>query len=198
MRHRPYDLVAVGVLGEVAAGAGLERREERIVVGVGRQDHDLCARMLGADPARRLHAVAARHAQVHQDHVRGVFGDQPQRLLAVTGRTDHLDARQQPQQHHDALAHHRLVIGHDDPSRRPRRAVLSHAAPCHTRHPGTRSRTTNPSCSGPAGPASRVPPSSSARSRIPRRPYPEPVAASSPAARRPPPSRISSSTSPSR
>ncbi|CAM5378396.1 hypothetical protein SABIM44S_01247 [Streptomyces abikoensis] len=153
-------------------------------------------RVLGTDAARGLDAVAAGHPQVHQHHVRGVLGDEPHRLLAVGRRADHLDARQQPQQHHDSLAHHGLVVGHDDPR------DLAHAAGAHTatvtRHAGTRRRTTNPSSPDPAGPASSVPPSSSARSLIPSRPYPAPAAPSSPGAPRAPRSRTHSSTHPSR
>jgi hypothetical protein len=38
---RTFDFLAAGVFGEVAPGAGLQGGEERLVVGVGREDDDL-------------------------------------------------------------------------------------------------------------------------------------------------------------
>jgi hypothetical protein len=87
---RPYDLVAVGVLGEIAARPGPQRREESVVVGVRGEHDDLGAGVVGADPTGRLDAVAAGHAQIHQHDVRGEFGDEPYGLLAVARRPDHL------------------------------------------------------------------------------------------------------------
>ena len=66
-----------------------------------------------ASASRRVASIAvdARHPQVHQDHV-GRTGDrQPHRLLAVGRRADDLDARQQAEQHREALADDPLVVG---------------------------------------------------------------------------------------
>lgn len=165
--HGPYDLVAARVLGEIAAGPGSERGEQRGVVGVRGEHDDLCPGVFGPDASGRLHPVAAGHAQVHQHDVRIELGHQPHGLVPIGGGPDDLDPRQQPEQHHDALAHHGLIVRHDDTGRCP--ALL--------RHTGTFSITTNPSSYGPA---SSEPPSSSARSRIPSRPYPAPECVNSP------------------
>ena len=80
-------------------------------------------------------------------------GRERDRLLAVGGRADHLDAGQQLEQHRQALADDALVVGQQDADRV---LVAGHA--------GRNSSTRKPSEVGAA--ASR-PPSSSARSRIP-------------------------------
>ena len=71
-------------------------------------------------------------------------------LLAVRRGTDELDAVEQPEQRAEALADHALVVGEH-----------------HADHAGSHSSTLNPS---PVGPALSLPPSSSARSRMPVRP----------------------------
>src|SRR5262249_30593757 len=107
-------------------------------------------------------------AQVHQHHVRGQLGDEPDRLLPVPSGADDLDTGEQSEQHHDALAHHRLVVRHHDPGR---------LAALLFRHTGTFNVTTNPSSPGPA---SSKRGGSASRPRIPSRPYPAPDPVNSP------------------
>ena len=68
--HRAEELGALGALEQVAARAGLDRREDRIVV-VGHREHEHGDMGGGVDdPARRLDPIHAGHRQVHQDDVR--------------------------------------------------------------------------------------------------------------------------------
>jgi hypothetical protein len=118
-----------------------------VVVGVCRQRHDVDAGLV-AEATGCLDAVAAGHAQVHQDHVRALLARQCQRLLTVGGRAHHLHPLQQVEQQHQPVSDYALVVGYHDADG----------------HVGSHSVTRNPE---PVGPADRVPPSSSARSRMP-------------------------------
>ena len=69
------------------------------------------------DPRQRLQRLQPghhRHAHVHQHHVGLDLRDQLDRLLAVAGLGDHLDALGQRQQRADALAHQGLVVDQAD------------------------------------------------------------------------------------
>ena len=103
-----------------------------------------------AEAAGGLDAVAARHAQVHQHDVRPQPVGERERLVAVGRRADDLDPGEQPEQGGESFADDALVVGDQD------------ADGCV--HAGTHSSTRNPL---PVGPAVSVPPSSSARSRMP-------------------------------
>ena len=102
-----------------------------------------------AQAAGGLDAVAVRHAQVHQDDVGAQSAGQRERLLAVRGGPDDLDPGQEPQQHLEALADDPLVVRDQHPDRA---------------HAGTHSSTRKPIS---VAAAASVPPSSSARSRMP-------------------------------
>ncbi len=145
--QRLVDLGTAGVLGEVAARTGPQRVEDRAVVGVGGEDDDAHVGVLGAQPAGGLDAVAARHAQVHQHDVGRQLAGERDGLGAVGGGADDLDAGQQAEHHGQALADHPLVVGDEHPD-----------------HAGTARSTRNPSWSAVV---TSVPPSSSARSRMP-------------------------------
>ena len=71
-------------------------------------------------------------------------------LVAITGRTDHLDSLEQPEQGGQPFAHDPLVVGEEDPD-----GVV---------HAGIHKATRKPS---EMLPAVSWPPSSSARSRMP-------------------------------
>src|SRR5581483_2373828 len=146
-----------GVLRQETARACAQRLHDGAVVAVRREDDDVRLRSALADATRRLDAVAARHAEVHQDDLGAQPFDERDRLLAVGGAADDLEVGQQPEQRREPLAHDTLVVGEDD-----------------GRHAGTHSSTRNPA---PVAPAESVPPSSSARSRIPVSPYPASFAA---------------------
>src|SRR5271165_2004597 len=166
-QHRPADLGPGGVLGQVTERAGLQGADDRFVVGVGGQHDHLGLRMAGPDAARRLHPVAARHVQVHEDDLRVFRRDDLDGGLAVLGLAGHGDPGHGTEQQHQALADGGLVVGDDDGNRL---RVLGHAGIFRQiRHVPA------------AGPASSVPPAPAARSRRPFRPAPAPVAASGPA-----------------
>lgn len=106
------DLFPVGVLGQVAAGAGRQDGDDRLVVGVGGQGQHRDVRVLGEDPRGRLGTAHPRHPHVHQHHVRGGFTDRPHRLHPVAGSADHLHVVHQIEQGHQALADDLLVVDH--------------------------------------------------------------------------------------
>src|SRR6201996_1716500 len=109
------DLLGAGVFGQVAAGAGAERVDDRVVVGVGGEHDDLNIGAAVAELTGGGGAVQMGHAQIHQDHVGlGLLG-QPECFLAVGGGPHHLDIGQQAQEHGQAFAHHPLVIGGQHP-----------------------------------------------------------------------------------
>jgi len=91
---RAGDFLGSGVLGEVAAGAGAQRREHRFVVAVGGEHDDLYLGQGRADAAGCLDPVDAGHPQVHQHHVGAVLGGQGHSVLAVLRGGDQLDAGQ--------------------------------------------------------------------------------------------------------
>jgi hypothetical protein len=160
----PRNLRDPGVLGQVTPGARLERIENRRFIGVRGQDHDLGVRLRRPDPPGRLDPVEPGHPQVHQYDVGAMASAQRHRLLTVTGGGDWLDVGRGIEQGHEAFPDHRLVVHDHHPDgavhriSRPARADGGAGSRSSTRHPPfTR-------------PALRVPPSNSARSRIPRTP----------------------------
>ena len=64
--------------------------------------------------------------QVKQDRVWLVLGYQPQCLLAVRGRADHVNARQPAEQQDQALAHAGLIVRDNDAQRRVHSAHAGH------------------------------------------------------------------------
>jgi hypothetical protein len=96
--QRLGDVRAVGVLGEVAARAGVQGVQDGVVVGVRGEHHDGDVRVLGGQPAGRADAVEDGHVQVEQDRVGIVRGHQVQGLLPVRGGACHLDAGQATEQ----------------------------------------------------------------------------------------------------
>jgi hypothetical protein len=97
--YRVQNRAAVGVLGQVAAGAGLQRGQDRLVVPERGQDDDGHLGMGGADPSGRLDTVHNGHVQVHQDDVRVMFGGQIHRLVAVGRAGDDVDIVVQAEHH---------------------------------------------------------------------------------------------------
>ncbi len=108
---RVGDLVLLGALEQVAAGAGLHRGEHGGVLVVHRQHQH---RGLGhrlADPPGRLDPVEAGHPDVHQHDVRlGQLG-LADRGLAVLGLADHLEVVEGAEQRGQAPAYDGVVVG---------------------------------------------------------------------------------------
>ena len=130
-------------------------------------------------------AVKHGHVQVEQDRVGLVLGHQVERLLAVGGGADHVDAGQPAEQQDQTLADAGLVVGDDDAQRPGRRSSGGHRAvipgePGKAGEAGEDAETGSAAMSWDAsgswaatahspsrGPASSVPFSSSRRSRMP-------------------------------
>ena len=91
------------------------------------------------------------------------FGGLPHRVVAVDRRTDDEDPGQQPDQGDQALPDHLLVVRDQDQDR----LVSGRFGHDATGSAGSCSRTPNPAS---VGPAVSLPPSNSARSRMPVRP----------------------------
>ena len=162
------DLLGAGVLGQEAAGARLQRGEHPGVVGVRGQHDDGGLGPQPPEPLGRLDPVAPGHVQVHQDDVRPQLQRLPDGVVAVDRGADDGDPGQQAQQRHQPFPHDLLVVGDEDLDIRAFPFLRVHPHPTRsrgrTRLVGRHSATRNPS---PVGPAVSVPPSNSARSRIP-------------------------------
>ena len=106
--------------------------------------------------------------QVEQDRVGPVLGYEPERLLAVRGRADHVDAREPAEEQDQALAHAGLIVRDNDAQRRLHSA---HAVILAVFSSGVESGTWAVTTQQlPSLPASSVPFSIRSRSRIPVRP----------------------------
>jgi hypothetical protein len=94
------DLGSGRVLGQVAERPGLQRADDRLVVGVRGEHDDAGVRMLGGDPPGRGHPVAAGHVQVHEHDLRADRGDKLGRRLTVRRLAGHDDSWQRAEQQH--------------------------------------------------------------------------------------------------
>ena len=105
------------VLQQEARGARLDRRIDVLVEVERRQDHDpwRLAGLLWIDQAsRRPEPVKPGHADVHQDHVRAAEAGEVDRAFAVSRLGDDLDVGLRVEDHPEAAAHERLVVGDRD------------------------------------------------------------------------------------
>lgn len=87
---------------------------------VGGAEHHRRLRLVLAQQTRGFQAVDAGHGDVQQHQIRMQVVALLQHLLAVFGLADHLDVRMFTQQHAQALARQRLVIGDQHPHLRGR------------------------------------------------------------------------------
>src|SRR6476661_781397 len=163
-RHDPdpgQQVAGRGVLEQEPAGARPERSVDVFVQVEGGQDeHPDVLGLLGpADYPGRFQPVQMRHPDVHQDDVGPFLPGQRDRLGAVAGLADDLEVRRGINEHPEAAAHERLVVGHQDPD---------HLGTCAI---GKQARTRKPP-SGP-GAALNSPPNTVTRSRMPVIPWPE-------------------------
>src|SRR5215217_3060536 len=115
--YRPVQLLGVGVLKEVAYRPGAHGLRHRSILKDAGERHDLHLRQLRADGSDGLYAVHDGHEEVHQDDVGLELPGHLQRLLAVLRFADHLELRVEGEEHPQALAHHAVVVGYQDPYR---------------------------------------------------------------------------------
>ncbi len=108
---RAFDLFCARVLGEIAVRAGLQRREERVVVGVGGEHEHVRFGQGRANRPCRLGAVQLGHAEVHEDDVGAQLAGELDGFDAVGGRADDLDVVGEPDEHGESLADGALVVG---------------------------------------------------------------------------------------
>src|SRR6187200_1183555 len=141
-------------------------------------------RWIRGDRGSCADSITARHADVHQDDIGMFASDDRKRSVPVARCADHDDLRIRSEQSSEARAYELLVIDDHDGDHRGRSEATGRLAV--TRNP--------PSW---AGPADRLPPSASARSRIPVMPLPPPECGPRPLAAPSPSSRIATSTRPS-
>ena len=90
---RGLHLVGAGALEQVAGRAGPDRAEHGLVVLVHGQHHDPDAGLPAGDHPGGLDAVEVRHLDVHHHDVGHGLGDDVDRVAAVLGGADDLDAR---------------------------------------------------------------------------------------------------------
>ncbi len=160
---RVVHLLGTRALEQVAARTGADRAEDGVVVLVHGEHQDPQPRVAADEEPGRLDAVELRHLDVHHDDIRLRLPDHVQRLAAVGGRADDLDAVERAEQCGEAVADDLVVVDDDDTDRAGRggHAVLLS---------GSRALTTVPPPSGQV--MSARPPSSAARSRTLTRPTP--------------------------
>jgi hypothetical protein len=144
---RGRDVVRVGVLEDEAAGAGLERRGDLLLLDEARQRDDLDLGIGSLDPGDRADPVELRHDDVHQDHVGRELADEVDTLEPVLGLADDLDVVEQLQvaaqpaaddamvvDEHDAdgrgLGHGSSLVRSNPPGFRPGTSSLDSARRC--------------------------------------------------------------------
>src|SRR5918994_2920179 len=148
-------VVGLDVLEQEAARAGVERLEHILVeVEGGQHDHAHISELaVGGDPACGLEAVNDRHADVHENDVWAVRAHPLDGLGAGRGLAAHLDVVGALEQHPEARADERLVVGEQD-------------SDAHAEALGVGSRACTRMPPPGAAPAWSVPPTAAARSRI--------------------------------
>jgi hypothetical protein len=107
-------LFDVGLLHDVAAGAGAQGGEDLLVFHVPGEDEHLGLRGAAADLAGGLEAVEAGHHHVHEDDVGVELLDGVEGFAAVAGIADDFDFLLVLEEHAEGLAEHRVVIDDED------------------------------------------------------------------------------------
>src|SRR6476646_2993145 len=164
------ELLGLGVLQQIADGAGAQRLDDPLPVHERGQDDHLDAGSLGRDPAGRLDASDAGHREVHEHDVGSLLDAERDGCLAVADGADDLEIGMRTEQRHEPVSDDGVVV--DD---------------CDAYHVADTSRSTSVPEPGFDVTVS-VPPADSARSRSSARPRCPParlVCTSSPSNPRP-------------
>jgi hypothetical protein len=98
-------------LEHVARAARLDHRQQVLLLGVHGQDEHFAGQPERADAARRLQSPAARHGDVHHDHVWAQRLGLAHRLLAVAGLADDFHVRLGAEQRAQTRPQHGVVVG---------------------------------------------------------------------------------------
>jgi hypothetical protein len=114
--HRVEQQLGSGVLEQEPTRTGAQPVVDVLVEVEGGDDEDLRRGRpgVGDDAPGRLDTVEDRHSNVHQHHV-GTFAKYDiDRFRTVTCFADHVDVGSRAQQHGEATADERLIVGDHD------------------------------------------------------------------------------------
>ena len=127
----------VGRLGleQVAGGAAANRGEQVFLRAGGREDDDLAGGRRFAESRQRRQPVEARHQEIEEDDVGLCLGSGPDRLLAVCGEPDELEAVR-TQQRPERVAGKGMVV--DDENTCRHGVLIGSGASADKRHMGKR------------------------------------------------------------
>src|SRR5206468_9542024 len=109
-----HDLVRLGVLEQVADGAGVKGAANPITVREGGEHDDLGRIGPLHDAAGRFDAVDAGHREIHQHDVGHFSGDEADRSIAIAGATDHVDVLLGLEQASETHAQELMVVHERD------------------------------------------------------------------------------------
>jgi hypothetical protein len=154
--HRADELIARRVFEQESGGSGPHRLVD-VLVEVERRQHQHARPIpVAKQPPRRLDSIDARHADVHQHHIRAQLARDGNGLAAVPRLADHLEIVLRFEDRPETRPDQRLVVRDED---------ANHAVPA-----GSRARTEKPPSARP--PVSSEPPYNRTRSRMPVIPWP--------------------------
>ena len=108
---RLHQLVVEHILGEVRAGAGLQRATDLFVARVRAERDEARLWRALANRAHGIHSAHDRHPDVHQRHVRAVLLVQLHGLGAVGGFGHHLHVRLRLDDGPDTDAGDQVILG---------------------------------------------------------------------------------------
>ena len=115
--ERRDEVAGADLLEQVPRGAGDDRGEDRLLVGVAREDHDLRPRVLGADVAAGLDPGAVREPDVHDDDVGLELAAHLGRLRDRARLGDDLEPLAPIEERDEPLPDDLVVVDDDEPQR---------------------------------------------------------------------------------
>jgi hypothetical protein len=108
------DIGAIGLLGEVAAGAGGQGLVHERGIVEGAEQDDVRRQVVTCHRVHHVEAVEPGHLVIDQRHRRLVFPDGGKRGTPVAGLGDHPNRATLLEGTNEACPVYRVVIGHDD------------------------------------------------------------------------------------